>query len=76
MTLVLYDEEDSEIERHDVEGWDVQRLRDALKTRGFHPHRSFFPSPALGLVSKSGLPDRATERTQPVDPSTSSASRR
>ena len=67
MTLVLYDEEDNEIERHNVEGWDVERVRETLKTRGFHAHHSVFPNPTLGF-SNSGAPDRTTQRLQPVDP--------
>ena len=68
VTLVLYDEEDNVIERHDIEGWSVDRVQEALKTRGFHGHHSAFPNPTLGF-SNSGAPDRTNVRLQPVDPS-------
>ena len=62
----MYDEENAEIERHDVEGWDVARLKETLRKFGFH-HRAAqqLPTPTLGS-SDSGKPDIATERTQPI----------
>ena len=69
VTLVMYDEEENEIERHGIEGWDVARVEETLKSRGFqHAQRTVFPTPTLGF-SKTGAADRATERTQPVNPS-------
>ena len=75
MTLVLYDEEDNVIERHNIEGWDVERVRETLKTRGFRAHHSVFPDPTLGF-SDSGAPDRTTERLQPVNPNAAHSNHR
>ena len=36
VTLVLYDELDKEVERHNMEGWEVDKVRDMLHARGFH----------------------------------------
>ena len=36
VTLVIFDREDTEVERHDVEAWGADAVREALQTRGFH----------------------------------------
>jgi hypothetical protein len=51
VTLVLYDEEDAEIERHNVEGWEVQKVRDTLKLQGFHAHTRVLPKPGMGRLA-------------------------
>ena len=70
VTLVLYDERDKEVERHNTEGWEVDKVRDMLHARGFHKRAAGkLPGIKLGLNwlgTKSGDADRSTHRTQPV----------
>lgn len=67
-TLIFYDEADAELERHVVEQWEVERIRDTLQARGFHHVTKVMPKPrgVFGLGHDSGKADRATKRTQPV----------
>lgn len=69
MTLVIFDMNDTKIERHDVESWTVDDVRDALQQRGFHHSTKKMPNPKTKLFGKrddSGVADRTSRRTQPV----------
>ena len=70
VTLVLYDELDKEVERHNMEGWEVDKVRDMLHARGFHKKASDkLAGVKIGfnwLGSKSGEADRSNHRTQPL----------
>ena len=62
VTLVLYDELDKEVERHNMEGWEVDKVRDKKTT-------DKLPGVKIGfnwLGSKSGEADRSNHRTQPL----------
>lgn len=69
VTLVMYDEESTEIERHNVEGWSVDKVRETLRRSGFTPMRTVLPKPSTSILgfSDTGTSDRATQRTQPID---------
>ena len=44
VTLVIFDREDTEVERHDVEAWGADAVREALQTRGFHHTTAKLPT--------------------------------
>jgi len=75
VTLVIFDREDTEVERHDVEAWGADAVREALQTRGFHHTTAKLPTPRSTLSGfsffgssghDSGDADRAAKRTQPL----------
>ena len=74
VTLVIFDRDDKEVERHDVEAWGADAVREALQTRGFHHITAKLPTPRstlsglsfLGFGHDSGEADRAARRTQPL----------
>tara|TARA_B110000977_G_scaffold36279_1_gene48553 strand:+ start:4079 stop:4399 length:321 start_codon:yes stop_codon:yes gene_type:complete len=69
VTLLILDRDDKEVERHAIETWTVDDVREALQTRGFHHTQTKMPSPKrAGLFTKhdTGKADRTTTRTQPV----------
>ena len=72
VTLVIFDRDDQEVERHDIETWKVDAVREALQKRGFHHTQAKLPTPrSSGLFGvfghDSGVAERAEERTQPVN---------
>jgi hypothetical protein len=66
-TLVVFDETGGEVERHDVEKWDIATIRETLQAKGFHHKTATMPKPKGGWFGHdSGAADRAVKRLQPI----------
>ena len=51
-TLVVFDETGGEVERHDVEKWDIATIRETLQAKGFHHKTATMPKPIVAMAKR------------------------